>query len=130
MSQSRTCHVAETKISILIFFHSVKDRYQKYGEDDDPFSFPLELLDGPARASFEDDEVAIPMELMEVYRQLLTHESILATPPEEVMMSILDLLPSMKSNAVSTFWEEKKDAIDCLLSESSLEKVKCFEKLV
>ncbi|XP_020610138.1 uncharacterized protein LOC110048702 [Orbicella faveolata] len=111
-------------------FHSVKDRYHEYGEDDDPFSFPSELLDGPARASFEDDEVAIPMELMEVYRQLLTHESILATPPQEVMMSILDLLPSMKSNAVSTFWEEKNNAIDCLLSESSLEKVKCFAKLV
>lgn len=130
MPQSRTCHVAETKNVNSDIFHSVKDRYHEYGEDDDPFSFPSELLDGPARASFEDDEVAIPMELMEVYRQLLTHESILATPPQEVMTSILDLLPSMKSNAVSTFWEEKNNAIDCLLSESSLEKVKCFAKLV
>lgn len=112
-------------------FHSVKDRYHDCEEDDDPFSFPSELLDGAARASFEDDEVAIPMELTEVYRQLLTHESLLAIPPEEVMMRIMDLLTSMKSDDdVSTFCEEKSNAINCLLSESSLDKAKCFAKLV
>ena len=58
----------------------MKDRYHEFEDDDDPFSFPSELLDGPARASFDDDEVAIPMELTEVYHQLLTHESILAIP--------------------------------------------------
>lgn len=71
------------------------------------------------------------MDLTEVYPQLLTHESILATPSEEVMMRLLDILSSKKSmNVVSTFREEKKNAIDCLLSESSLEKVKCFLKIV
>lgn len=111
-------------------FLSVKDRYQDR-EEDDPFSFPQELLDGHARASFEDDKVAIPMDLTEVYRQLLTHESILATPSEEVMMRLLDILSSKKSmNVVSTLREEKNNAIDCLLSESSLEKVKCFLKIV
>jgi len=36
----------------------------------------------------------------------------------------------MKSNAVSTFCEEKNDAIDSLLSRSSSDKVKCFAKLL
>ena len=112
-------------------FLSVRDRYQDREEEDDPFSFPQDLLDGNARASFEDDEVAIPMNLTEVYRQLLTHESIRATPSDEVMMRLLDILSSKKSmNVVSTFREEKNKAIDCLLSESSLEKVKCFLKIV
>ena len=98
-------------------FHSVKDRYHEREEDDDPFSFPSELLDGHARASFEVDEVAIPMELTEVYRQLLAHESLLATPPEEVIMTILDLLTSMRSDDdFSTFCKEKNNAIDCLLT--------------
>ena len=110
--------------------HSVKDRYHELEEDDDPFSFPSELLDGPARAEFEDDEIEVPMELTEVYRQLLAHESILATPSEDVLKRILDLLASMKSNAVSTFCEEKNYAIDYLLNESSIDKVKCFAKLV
>ena len=112
-------------------FHSVKDRYHECEEDDDPFSFPSDLLDGPARASFEVDEVAISMELTEVYRQLLAHESLLATPPEEVMMRILDLLTSMKSDDdFSSFCKEKNNAIDCLLGERSFHKAKCFAKLV
>lgn len=108
----------------------MKDRFQEREEDDDHFSFPSELLDGPTRASFEDDEVAVPMELTGVYHQLCMHESILATPSEEAMKRILELLASMKLHAVSTFCEEKNDAIDYLLSESSLDKVKCFVKLV
>ena len=83
--------------------------------------------------SFEDDEVAISMEWTEVYCHLLMHESILATPPEEVtcVMRILDLLTSMKlDDDVNTFREEKNIAIDCLLSESSLDKVKCLAKPV
>ena len=122
MPQSRTCRSD--------IFHSVKDRYQDCEEDDDPFSFPSELLDGPTRASFEDDELAIPMEFTEVYHQLLAHESVLATPPEEVLTRIMDLLTSMKSeDAVNTLGEEKNNAIKCLLSESSFDKAKCFAKL-
>lgn len=71
-------------------------------EDDDPFFFPSQLLDGPARASFEDEEVTIPMELTKVYHQLLTHKFILATPPKEVTMRIMDLLTSTKSDDVNT----------------------------
>ena len=71
------------------------------------------------------------MELTEVYRQLLMHESLLATPPEEVMKRITDLLTSMKSDDdFSTFCDQKNNAIDCLLRESSLDKAKCFAKLV
>ena len=65
-----------------------------------------------------------------MYQQLLTHESILAIPLEEVMLRILDLLTSMKLNAVTSFCEEKNNAIECLLNESSLDTGKCFVKLV
>jgi len=45
------------------------------------------------------------------------------------MKKILDLLPSMKLNAVYTFCEEKNNGIDCFLNESSEDKVRCFTKL-
>lgn len=77
MPQSRTCHAAETKVSTMTLL-SVKDHgFQDCEEDDEPFSFPSELLDGPVLASFEDESIAIPMALMEIYQQLLSHESIL-----------------------------------------------------
>ncbi|KAJ7350134.1 hypothetical protein OS493_038316 [Desmophyllum pertusum] len=111
---------------------SVKDRgFQDCEEDDEPFTFPSELLDGPVLASFEDESIAIPMELLEIYQQLLSHESILASPPAEDMMKFRNLLTSFKaSNAVSSFVEEMNNAIDFLLNESSSIKVQSFVKLV
>ena len=112
-------HAAETKISILIFFILLKINIMSMRK-----MMVLSLFLQNCWMvlknviNFEDDEVAIHMELTEVYRWLLTHESILATPPEEVMTRILELLTSMKSDAVSTFCKEKNNAIDCLFSES------------
>lgn len=69
---------------------SVKDRFQECEECDEPFSFPSQFFEGPVRASFEDEEVPIPMELMEIYQQFLTHESILASPPADFFRTIPD----------------------------------------
>lgn len=71
------------------------------------------------------------MELMEVYCQLLMYEFFFVIFFEEVMMRIMDLLIFMKlDDDVSIFCEEKSNVINCLLSESFLDKVKCFVKLV
>lgn len=46
-------------------------------------------------------------------------------------MRLLDILLSKKlMNVVFILREEKNNVIDCLLSESFLEKVKCFLKIV
>ena len=47
------------------------------------------------------------------------------------MKRITDILTSMKSDdEFSTFCDQKNNAIDCFISESSLDKAKCFAKLV
>ena len=110
---------------------SVKDRFQECEECDEPFSFPSQFFEGPVRASFEDEEVPIPMELMEIYQQFLTHESILASPPADFFRTIPDfLLSQKKNNVVSTFLEDKNNAIDTLLNERSSNKVQTFVQLV
>ena len=84
---------------------SVRDRYQEIDqENEEPFQFPSDMLDGPVQAYFENDEVATPLELLEVFDRLTRHESTLSIPPEEFLTSCRDYLLSLKpSVVVSTF---------------------------
>ena len=99
----------------------VKDRFQDVEEDDVHFSFPSELQDGPVRALFED--VDVPMDMMEIYSRLLAHESSLATPPAECMTKCQEFLTN---DPGSTFVDDKNNAVDTLLSENSLNRLKSF----
>ena len=112
---------------------SVRDRYQEIDqENEEPFQFPSDMLDGPVQACFENDEVATPLELLEVFDSLTRHESTLAIPPEEFLTSCRDYLLSLKpSVVVSTFQEEEINAIDFLLSDDCwMTRVPPFVKLV
>ena len=110
---------------------TVKDRFQDVEEDDVHFSFPSEIQDGRVRALLEDDDVDVPMDLMEMYSRLLAHESSLATPPAECYTKCQDFLTGLKTNdPVSTFVEDKNNALDTLLTESSPNRLKSFTNLV
>ena len=90
------------------------------------------MLDGPVQACFENDEVATPLELLEVFDSLTRHESTLAIPPEEFLTSCRDYLLSLKpSVVVSTFQEEQINAIDFLLTDDCwMTKVPPFVKII
>lgn len=112
---------------------SVRDRYQEIDqENEEPFQFPSDMLDGPVQACFENDEVATPLELLEVFDRLTRHESTLAIPPEEFLTSCRDYLLSLKpSVVVSTFQEEQINAIDFLLTDDCwMTKVPPFVKII
>ena len=112
---------------------SVKDRYQEIDqENEEPFQFPSDMLDEPVQAWFENDQVATPLELLEVFDRLTRHESTLSSPPEEFLTCCRDYLLSLKpSVVVSTFQEEEINGIDFLLSDDCwMTKVPSFVKLV
>lgn len=112
---------------------SVRDRYQEIDqENEEPFQFPSDMLDGPVQACFENDEVATPLELLEVFDRLTRHESTLSSPPEEFLTSCQDYLLSLKpSVVVSSFQEEEINAIDSLLNDDCwMTKVPPFVKLI
>ena len=58
---------------------TVKDRFQDVEKDYLHVSFSSEIQHGPVRALFKDDDVDVPMHLIEMYSQLLACESSLAT---------------------------------------------------
>ena len=60
---------------------SVTDRFDECEEDDEPYTFPSELLDGPVRTIFEDEDVDAPLELSDVYDRFLRHELSLSSQP-------------------------------------------------
>ena len=100
---------------------SVKDRFNACEEDDEPFTFPSGLLDGPVQQCFEDGEVAAPLELLDVYDRMMRHQSSLASPPEGFLIKSRDHLLAMKASPTSiasTFLEEKYRTIDFLLTDT------------
>ena len=124
------CRRRSLRKEILV---SVSDRFRDLEEDEEPYSFPSNVLDGPVQASFEDDGVPVPMEMMEIYTQLSEHQSSLASPPTDSLTKTVEFLKRLKKStpSVSTlFLEEKNNAIDYLLSDISLNKVEAFVKLL
>ena len=112
---------------------SVRDHYQEIDqENEEAFQFPSDMVYGPVQACFENDEVATPLELLEVFDRLTRHESTLSSPPEEFLTSCRDYLLSLKpSVVVSTFQEEEINAIDFLLNDDCwMTKVPPFVKLI
>ena len=112
---------------------SVKDRFDACEEDDEPFTFPSGLLDGPVQQCFEDEEVAAPLELLDVYDRMIRHQSSLASPPEGFLIKSRDHLLAMKASPTSitsTFLEEKYRTIDFLLTDTCWLKVQCLVELI
>ena len=113
---------------------SVKDRFDVCDDcEEETFSFPGDMLDGPVRGCFEDEDVAVPLELLDVYDRLTRHESSLSSPPEECFTKSQNHLVSMKvptNSIASSFMEEKNRAIDSLLTEPCWTKVKHFVELM
>ena len=102
-------------------------------EDDEPFTFPSGLLDGPVQQCFEDEEVAAPLELLDVYDRMIRHQSSLASPPEGFLIKSRDHLLAMKASPTSiasTFLEEKYRTIDFLLTDTCWLKVQCLVELI
>ena len=89
---------------------SVTVCFDEYEEDDEPFTFPSELLDGPVRDCFEDEDVDVPLELLDVYDWFTRHESSLSSPPDECFNKCRDHLLLLKTSplsVVSSFMEQK-----------------------
>ena len=91
---------------------SVKDRFDACEEDDEPFTFPSDLFDGPVRQCFEDEEVAAPLELLDVYDRMMRHQSSLASPPEGFLIKSRDHLLALKASPTSIaspFWKKNTE---------------------
>ena len=112
---------------------SVKECFDACEEDEEPFTFPSGLLDGPVRQCFEDEEVAAPLELLDVYDRMMRYQSSLASPPEGFLIKSRDHLLAMKASPTSpasTFLEEKYRTIDFLLTNTCWLKVQCLVELI
>ena len=113
---------------------SVTDRCDECAEEDDEsFRFPSELLDGPVRACFEDEDVDVQLELLDIYDRFTRHESSLSSPSDEYFNKCREHLLAMKTSPcsiVSSFMAEKNAAIDFLLTDTCWTKVPPFIKLV
>lgn len=82
---------------------------------------------------FEDEEVAAPLELLDVYDRMIRHQSSLASPPEGFLIKSRDHLLAMKASPTSiasTFLEEKYRTIDFLLNDTCWLKVQCLVELI
>ena len=111
----------------------VRDRYQDINqENEEPYTFPCDMLDGPVRACFEDDEVATPLELLDIFERLTRHESTLSSPPDEFFINSRTRLLSMKTElVVSPFQEQKNSMIDLMVNDACwISKVQPFLKLI
>ena len=91
---------------------SVTDRCDECAEEDDePFTFPSELLDGPVRACFEDEDVDVQLELLDIYDRFTRHESSLSSPSDECFNKCREHLLAIETppcSVVSSFMAEKK----------------------
>lgn len=75
----------------------VQDRFSDTVEEsEDQFTFPMEMMDWPAFACFEEDGAPITLELTEVFEQLSQNESYLATPSPDCFDACRDYLESLK----------------------------------
>lgn len=102
-------------------------------EDDESFTFPSEFLDGPVRACFEDEDVDVQLELLDIYDRFTRHESSLSSPSDECFNKCREHLLAMKTSpcsVVSSFMAEKNAAIDFLLTDTCWTKVLPFIELV
>ena len=89
---------------------SVKDRFDACEEDDEPFTFPSDLFDGPVRQCFEDEEVAAPLELLDVYDRMMRHQSSLASPPEGFLIKSRDHLGKPRRlQLLLRFWKKNTE---------------------
>ena len=82
---------------------------------------------------FEDEEVAAPLELLDVYDRMIRHQSSLASPPEGFLIKSRDHLLAMKASPTSiafTFLEEKYRTIDFLFTDTCWLKVQCLVELI
>ena len=98
-----------------------------------PFTFPSDLFDGPVQQCFEDEEVAAPLELLDVYDRMMRHQSSLASPPEGFLIKSRDHLLALKASPTSIaspFLEEKYRTIDFLLTDTCWLKVQCLVELI
>ena len=83
------------------------------------------------QGAFDYAAVPIPMEMTEMYDKMSRHQSRLSSPPAETLVKCREFLVSLKSSdAIYTFLQEKNEAINCLLSENSRDRVESFTKLV
>lgn len=111
----------------------VRDRYQDINqENEEPYTFPCDMLDGPVRACFEDDEVATPLELLDIFERLTRHELTLSHPPNEFFINSRTRLLSMKTElVVCPFQEQKNSMIDLMVNDACwISKVQPFLKLI
>ena len=91
------------------------------------------MLDGPARQCSDDEDVSAPQELLDVYKCITRHQSILASPPEGFLIKSRDHLLAMNaspSSIASTLLEEKYRAVNFLLTDNYWLKVQCLAELM
>lgn len=91
------------------------------------------MLDGPVRACFEDEDVDVQLELLDIYDRFMRHESSLSSPSDECFNKCQEHLLAMKTSTcsvVSSFMAEKNAAIDFLLTDTCWTKVPPFIELV
>ena len=90
---------------------SVTDSCDECAEEDgESFTFPSELLDGPVRACFEDEDVDVQLELLDIYDRFTRHESSLSSPSDECFNKCREHSLAMKTSpcsVVSSFMAEK-----------------------
>lgn len=91
------------------------------------------MLDGPVRACFEDEDVDVQLELLDIYDRFTRHESSPSSPSDECFNKCREHLLAMKTSpcsVVSSFMAGKNAAIDFLLTDTCWTKVPPFIEIV
>lgn len=82
---------------------NVSDRFLEKNEGDEYFTFPIEMFDGPAQASFNEEESLIPLEMNDLFLRVDKCESIISTPPSDFKPLINEVLAGLKVKETSEF---------------------------
>ncbi|RMX60655.1 hypothetical protein pdam_00021130 [Pocillopora damicornis] len=94
-----------------------KDRFDKCEEDDKLFTFPSDVLDGPMLQCSEDEDVAAPQELLDVYKASVNSSK----STRRILIKSRDHLLAMNASPsliASTLLEEKYRAVNFLLTDN------------
>lgn len=110
------------------------ERFSSYEDEDNgdaTFSFPVDTLDSPIQACFEDG-TPMPMELSEVYELMKKKESLLSVAPIQIIERIsTETLETLKVKMPMTdFALEKNHAIELIQSDENKDSLQSFIKLI
>ena len=108
---------------------NVSDRFSEENEGDEYFTFPIEMFDGPAQASFNEEESLIPLEMNDLFLRVDKCESIISSPPSDLKPPITEVLAGLKVKETSEFAIEENRAIDSLLATGQ-SKLHAFLKII